>query len=69
MTITFPNSSRTVVEDLSRNIIIKANYVPDTEYNNQTVEVCCNHNGGDRDISREELADNAKYGRIIPLLK
>lgn len=68
MAVTFPNSSRAIVEGFGREVFIKANYVLDAEYNNQTLQVCCNHNGGNRDISRDEEADNVKHGRIIPLM-
>jgi hypothetical protein len=69
MRLTFPKSSKSHVAGFHTDIRIMADYIADGEYNHQTLKVMCNHNSGNRDMSPRELADNAKYGAVIPLMK
>ena len=65
----FPECSRKVVEKLNeenKGAEIVAEFVPDDEYNPQTIKTKVNHNGGNREVTPEEMAYNEKYGTVDP---
>ena len=61
MEVTFPEQSRNTVERLRG---ITATFVPDAEYNHETIVVQGNNNGANREMTREEMAHTVKYGKV-----
>ena len=69
MTPTFPESSRKIVEKFNKDTIqIVAEFVPDEEYNHETIVMQGNHNGVNRKITPEEMAYSIKFGKMDPSL-
>jgi len=69
MRVKFPESSREVVERLNKeheDTEIMAEFVPDDKYNPQTIVAQINPNGGNWEVTPEEMASTQKYGKVGP---
>jgi len=69
MRMTFPLSSKEIVEGMSKHVILVADYIPDVDFDHLTLEVHCNHNGGNRTMTDVELAETKKHGAVEPFTK
>jgi len=65
MVVTFPEKSRSTVEKFKG---IAAKFVPDAEYNHETLIVQADNNSGNREMTPEEMVHTVKYGKVDPSL-
>jgi len=69
MKLRFPESSRSKVESMSKDVKLVAEYIPDEQFDYLTTEVYVNHNGGNRAMTNEEVEETAKHGKVSPYTK